>query len=109
MAGRTTKIPQIAAFSCSSTLDGFDLSVKIKIVENRKRLFGAGNSRAKARRSDVRPYTLRVVRDHEGGLWTLEDNEGQLYLAVLSKETTEHRRDVERNRKVRYATSRPSL
>ena len=34
----------------------------------------------------VRPYTLRVHRDHGGGLWTFEGDDGQLYLAVLSRE-----------------------
>jgi len=43
----------------------------------------------------VRPYTLRVSRDHGGGLWTFEDQDGQLYLAVLSRELTDHRRDRE--------------
>lgn len=36
--------------------------------------------------ADIRPYTLRVKRDHGGGLWTFEDNDGQLYLAVKSRE-----------------------
>jgi hypothetical protein len=43
--------------------------------------------------SEIRPYTHRVVRDHGGGLWSLEDNGGQLYLAVLSRENSEMRRE----------------
>jgi len=31
---------------------------------------------------------MRIRRDHGGGLWTIEDNEGQLYLAVLSRESS---------------------
>jgi hypothetical protein len=40
----------------------------------------------RAKRDSIRPYTLRVHRDHGGGLWTFEDNTGQLYLAVKSRE-----------------------
>jgi hypothetical protein len=39
-----------------------------------------------AKRQSVRPYTLRVHRDHGGGLWTFEADDGQLYLAVKSRE-----------------------
>lgn len=46
----------------------------------------------------VRPYTLRVARVHGGGLWTLEDNKGQLYLAVLSRENSDFRRRQELER-----------
>ena len=56
-----------------------------------KRPQGAGML-GRAKRDTIRPYTLRVKRDHGGGLWTLEDNEGQLYLAVLSYEMSEQRR-----------------
>jgi hypothetical protein len=38
-----------------------------------------------ARKRDPRPYTLRVRRDHGGGLWTFEGDDGQLYLAVKKK------------------------
>jgi len=37
---------------------------------------------------------MRVVRDHGGGLWTVEGNDGQLYLAVLSKENSARRRGL---------------
>jgi hypothetical protein len=69
---------------------------------------GAGISRAKRDR-EVRPYTLRVVRDHGGGLWTFEANDGQLYLAVLSAENTARRRLIEANRDVpqQYADDIP--
>lgn len=99
---RSKKRSQFAGLSFSSTLDGFDLLVTIKIVEKRKTLFGARLSRASARQSDLRPYTLRVVRDHEGGLWTLEDNSGQLYLAVLSREVSEHKRERARAHSPRH-------
>lgn len=46
----------------------------------------------------LRPYTLRVVRDHGGGLWTFEANDGQLYLAVLSPLSSELRREREQKR-----------
>lgn len=49
----------------------------------------------RAKRDSIRPYTLRVVRDHGEGLWTLEDNGGQLYLAVLSRSNSQHRRRLE--------------
>lgn len=52
----------------------------------------------RAKRDSVRPYDLRVVRDHGGGLWSLEGNDGQTYLAVLSYENTEHRRNAEKLR-----------
>jgi hypothetical protein len=64
-------------------------------VENGKRLFGAGISRTKSDPQAVRPYSLRVRRDHGGGLWTFEDNEGQLYLAVKSREVSETIRALE--------------
>jgi hypothetical protein len=40
----------------------------------------------RAKRDSVNPYTLRVRRDHGGGLWTFESQDGQLYLAVKSRE-----------------------
>lgn len=67
-------------------------------MEKSKRLSGAGMLR-RAKRDSVRPYTLRVDRDHGGGLWTFEDNTGQLYLAVLSRENTERRRDLQELRR----------
>jgi hypothetical protein len=68
------------------------LPVKIKIVGSQKRLKGAGMlSAARARRS-IRPYTLRVSHDYGGGLWGLEDDTGQTYLAVLSNPVDAARR-----------------
>lgn len=60
------------------------------------------------RRSDVRPYNARVVRDHGGGLWTFEDDRGQMYLAVLSRENHAHRRDMLRRVNVRLVDSSSS-
>ena len=57
------------------------LPVKIKIVGMIKPSRVQRVSRAKR---DIRPYDIRVKRDHGCGLWTLEGNDGQLYLAVLS-------------------------
>jgi hypothetical protein len=63
--------------------------IKIKIVAKEKRLLGAGMISGRHRRATERPYTLRVKRDHGGGLWTAEDKDGQLYLMVLSRENSE--------------------
>jgi hypothetical protein len=38
------------------------------------------------------------VREHGRGLWTFEDDTGQLYLAVLSREVNRFRQHVERER-----------
>ena len=70
---------------------------KIKIVGEQKTGKGAGML-SRARRATIRPYELRVVRDHGGGLWTFEDHEGQLYLAVLSREVSAFRRQREEAR-----------
>jgi len=51
-------------------------------VERKSGKSGRGFRRAKR---DLRPYNMRISRDHGGGLWTIESDEGQLYLAVLSK------------------------
>lgn len=72
-------------------MTSFTVSLKIKIVGKRKTLLGAGLP-SSAEPTSIRPYTMRVVRDNGGGLWTLEDNTGQLYLAVLSREVSDHRR-----------------
>jgi hypothetical protein len=53
----------------------------------------------RAKRDSIRPYTLRVDRDHGGGLWTLEDNRGQLYLAVLSRENSRLKSDLQELRR----------
>lgn len=65
---------------------------KIKIVENQKPSWVQGFRRARSLRPSARPYTLRVARDHGGGLWTFEDDRGQLYLGVLSRENSDFRR-----------------
>lgn len=62
-----------------------------------KHSFGAGMLR-RAKRDSIRPYTLRVVRDHGGGLWTFESNSGQMYLAVLSHENNQRRFLLEEKR-----------
>lgn len=85
------KVPANSGFFLSLTLDDFPALVKIKIVRESKTLLGAG-IRSRAQRASVRPYNIRVVRDHGGGLWTLEDNDGQTYLAVLSYTNSAHRR-----------------
>lgn len=40
---------------------------------------------------------MRISRNHGGGLWTIEDEDGQLYLAVLARPKHEHRLTVEAN------------
>ena len=92
------KSPQIATFFCSSTLDVFQPLVKIKIVEDQKHSSLWRLSRAKR---DIRPYNIRVSRDHGGGLWSLEDDAGQLYLAVLSYENSRIRRELAEKRRGR--------
>jgi len=71
------------------------LPIKIKIVGKSKTLFGARGPRAQR---DIRPYNMRVSRDHGGGLWTIESDEGQMYLAVLSPLSDDLRRQREHNR-----------
>jgi len=71
------------------------LPIKIKIVGKSKTLSGARFSRAKR---DIRPYNMRVSRDHGGGLWTIESDDGQLYLAVLSPLSDDIRRQREQHR-----------
>jgi hypothetical protein len=44
---------------------------------------------------------MRVKRDHGGGLWTIESDYGQLYLAVLSREVSEAARENLHDRVVR--------
>lgn len=61
-------------------------------MEKEKHSWVQDYRRAKRVRKEVREYTLRVVRDHGGGLWTFEDGTGQMYLAVLSREVSEFRR-----------------
>jgi hypothetical protein len=78
------------------TLDGFSSGTKIKIVRRNKLSWVQKGRRAKR---DVRPYTLRVSRDHGGGLWTFEASDGQLYLGVLSNENTRRRRELEERRR----------
>jgi hypothetical protein len=41
---------------------------------------------------------MRISRDHGGGLWTIESDSGQLYLAVLSPLSDELRRRREERR-----------
>jgi hypothetical protein len=44
---------------------------------------------------------MRVKRDHGGGLWTIESDSGQLYLAVLSREVSEYARERQHDQVVR--------
>lgn len=60
--------------------------------------------RANAR--DVRPYNIRITRDHGGGLWTMEADDGQLYLAVLSKSVEDFRRERDEQRRASGETYR---
>jgi len=70
------------------TLDRIFLPTKIKIVGmNKPSSVQKGFRRAKRVRD--RPYDMRVRRYHGGGLWTIEHIDGQLYLAVLSRESNE--------------------
>lgn len=59
----------------------------------------------RAKRDSIRPYTMRVVRDHGGGLWTFESDKGQLYLAVLSREINEFRQGREELRQAQVDQS----
>lgn len=87
------------------TLDSAFLSVKIEIVGKRKsKGTPVGAARAQRVRS-ARPHNVRVVRDHGAGLWTFEDDSGQMYLAVLSREVSEHRRLVEASRPTLHSVS----
>lgn len=63
-----------------------------------KRLSGNGFRRGNRDSQAPRAYNIRVVRDHGGGLWTLEADSGQMYLAVLSRQNSERRRELEANR-----------
>jgi hypothetical protein len=69
------------------TLDVIFLPVKIKIVGWNKPSRVQRRSRAK-RVHAVRSYDMRIRRDHGNGLWTIESDSGQLYLAVLSRESS---------------------
>jgi hypothetical protein len=60
-----------------------------------------GSSQPSAKRSSIRPYDMRVKRDHGGGLWTIEQDNGQLYLAVLSREVSDAARENLHDRVVR--------
>lgn len=67
----------------------------------------AGRRKSSAARSaPIRPYTHRVVRDHGLGLWTLEDNTGQTYLAVLARPIDAHRTRVEEEKRATGAVYR---
>lgn len=74
-------------------------------MEKRKPFLGGGIRQRRPLAAVPRPYTLRVVRDHGGGLWTFEDDKGQLYLGVLSKENSDHRVAVEAAREVSWPTA----
>jgi len=80
------KSPANSDFFLFPTLDSFEIALKIKIVGKSKGSLLQRVSRA-AKPRDIRPYDMRVRRDHGGGLWTIESNSGQLYLAVLSRES----------------------
>ena len=56
------------------------------------------------RARDIRPYDMRVSRDHGGGR-TIESDSGQLYLAVLSPLSSEIKAERERERRVRLIDS----
>ena len=61
--------------------------MKIKTVENQKHSSVQKGFRRPQAVSDL-PFDIRIQRDHGGGLWTMESREGQLYLAVLSRESS---------------------
>jgi len=84
--GDDRKVPQTATLLSHPHLDSFSHSVKIKFVGETKRLSVQRIVRRSQTVDPLRPYTLRVKRDHGGGLWTFEDLHGQLFLAVPSRE-----------------------
>jgi len=59
----------------------------------------------RAKRDTTRPYTHRVTRDHGGGLWSLEDDSGQTYLAVLSPTSDLVRKRIENERRAQGLTT----
>lgn len=63
----------------------------IKIVEKKGASRVQDSVTRRQPRVDARPHELRVNRDNGGGLWTFEDQDGQLYLAVLSREVRRFR------------------
>ena len=83
----------------------FRVASKIKIVERSKQLSGARFRRAKRDDHAVSPYDMRVRRDLGGGLWQLEDTTGQLYLAVLSRPSSDAVRLVMANKRQRNVDS----
>jgi hypothetical protein len=70
-------------------LDRIEVTVRIKIVGRSKMQGQSGRGQPSAQRSSIRPYDMRIKRDHGGGLWTIEADGGQLYLAVLSREVSD--------------------
>lgn len=85
------------------TLASLDRGDQNQIVGKQKKSWVQGYRRAKPDPQALRPYTLRVLRDHGGGLWTFEGDDGQLYLGVHSRENTAHLRDVSANRDTHFA------
>lgn len=82
-------------------LDRFQTRTKIKIVGSEQKQGHVGRSQLRAKRASIRPYNMRIKRDHGAGLWTIEDDQGQLYLAVLSREVSEFARDRQHESVVR--------
>jgi hypothetical protein len=70
-----------------------EISVKIKIVGRSKNIGAVGRTLSRTNVRVLRPYNMRVKREHGGGLWTIEDDRGQLYLAVLSREVSDAARE----------------
>lgn len=54
-------------------------------MEDQKRIVGWRDRRRRFLPASDRPYYAKLIRDHGGGLWTFEGENGQLYLAVLKK------------------------
>jgi hypothetical protein len=77
------------------------MSFTIEVVGKSKKEGQVGRGRSRTNVRVLRPYDMRVKRDHGGGLWTIEDSEGQLYLAVLSREVSEAARENLHERTVR--------
>jgi hypothetical protein len=81
------------------------IPIKIKIVGRNEKAVRAGFRRRLAGVNQSRPYNMRVSRDHGGGLWTIESEHGQLYLAVLSPLSSDLRREREISRGMKVVPS----
>lgn len=80
------------------TLDVSHDLFKIEIVGIKKKLVGAGRQPS-TKSTTIRPYELRVRRSIGDGLWELEADNGQLYLAVLANPVHERRMKHEEERR----------